>query len=1046
MNDSITPEQYARACEIVDQASALTDLARSGFLDEACSNDLVVRRYVDKMLSSASSTAADRFLAGTGPISFKPRFDGGKDLLLGERLGPYVVQERVASGGMGSVYRAVRIDDYRQTVAIKVIKPGMDSEIVLRRFDSERQVLADLRHPNIASLFDAGTTADGRPFFVMEFVDGKRITDFANERELDLGDRLRLFQSAAAAVHFANERNVLHRDLKPSNILVTFEGQVKLVDFGIAKVTRIHGPAESQDATGTIDQALTPDYASPEQWRNESLTPASDVYSLGVILFELLAGRRPLNLAGLSFNEIAQVVAESPRPMPSAVAALQAELPEKVALANDHGEEDIDRCRNAIRKFAGQLRGDLDMIVQMALRNEPERRYSSAEKLAKDIDRYLERLPVVARPDSWSYRAQKFVARHPLPVAGAILVAGSLVAGWFVSTAALAAVAVVGGFAGTAISLRRATLATQRSKRCVDNLRSLTITLLMGIEPRMQECQVSIELRRPLLDQASLSLDRLARVAEGNASLLEDVAWGFWQIATALGQPNAENCAAPREASIACKKSIELARRLIALNAESLQYQCLLIAAESLLIEIESTSGDTQNAFEAQLDLKKWIAHLFDKHPDVEWIEEAYLSSCRSMQRLLVLQGNAAEAKQQQAEIVELCRKRTERYPDRVFVWRALAVALQNMAMAHEGASEYEAATENITEARRLCEQLEGAGHPMTQLVTTLDAREIGIRRRQNPQAASITAAPLNTPVCETENNKSEFDHVVQANSQRELGFLHLQRGDADAAIDFFNASLDLLQERRGSQDKGVQAMFSMLYQGIAQAHEMKSDFAAAERASCLLVDYSRRLAAIDRSSSHAHLILFHAWTRYADMIRHQGARAEEELQYRDEALRIGHEWNNRRPEDPKWKCLAAEAKMQRAYTLSNLNRLAEATMAAREVFSECQSMLNFPADSFESHTFLSKIYYQANDIFGRAASVATVDRIERLFEARAYRLAGIAFLNNSIESGQLPEPVQSAHRNVIELWTSEVSRMQEELFTLTAGTPITQRSSALFR
>jgi serine/threonine-protein kinase len=333
--------------------------------------------------------------------------------LEGKVIGAYRLVRQIGAGGMGNVYLAERADgQFEQKVALKLIKLGLGSEEILKRFQSERQILARLQHPNIARLLDGGLAADGRPFFTMEFVEGKPIDQYCDQHQLTVDERLELFQTVCATVQYAHRNLVVHRDLKPSNILVTEDGAVKLLDFGIAKLL---GAGDDAPALTTLTQigqrVMTPEYASPEQVRGEPITTASDVYSLGVILYELLSGHRPHQLATRTPAEIEKLISTTEPKKPS-TAVNVSDKAETAATAA------ISLARNTQpEKLRRQLAGDLDNICLMALRKEPERRYQSVEQFLQDLMRHLQGLPVAARPSTVGYRAQKFVQRHKLGVA-----------------------------------------------------------------------------------------------------------------------------------------------------------------------------------------------------------------------------------------------------------------------------------------------------------------------------------------------------------------------------------------------------------------------------------------------------------------------------------------------------------------------------------------------------------------------------------------------------------------------------------------------------
>jgi serine/threonine-protein kinase len=358
-----------------------------------------------------------------------PTLAGGLPALEGRRLGAYRVIRELGRGGIGVVYLAVRDDaEFRKDVAIKVLQRGHESEDVVRRFRKERQILAALDHPYIAKLHDGGSTEEGAPYLVMEYVEGQAIDRYCDAGGLGVAARLDLFRKACEAVHFAHQNLVVHRDLKPANILVTADGNPKLLDFGIAKLLKPDVFATGFDPTQMDTRPMTPDYASPEQVRGEAITTASDVYSLGVILYELLAGRRPYRVRGRSFPEMVRIVCEE-TPARASLAVRQAEPRAPAGPGPPAPAEAVARARGTTpERLARQLRGDLDNIVGVAMRKEPARRYPSVEQLSEDVRRHLRGLPVAARADTVLYRSSKFVRRHRAGVALFVLLVVSLVA------------------------------------------------------------------------------------------------------------------------------------------------------------------------------------------------------------------------------------------------------------------------------------------------------------------------------------------------------------------------------------------------------------------------------------------------------------------------------------------------------------------------------------------------------------------------------------------------------------------------------------------
>ncbi|MEO6393456.1 MAG: protein kinase, partial [Pyrinomonadaceae bacterium] len=374
---------------------------RAPYLDECCGGDRTLRQEVETLLDAHSEL--DDFIE-------QPAFKVGDvfaqdDQQREKQFGSYRIIREIGVGGMGAVFLAERVDgEFEHQVAIKIIRQTMVDSDLARRFRRERQILASLNHPNIARLLDGGVTETGTPFLVMEYVKGEALTTFAQDQQLDLNARLHLFLDVCGAVAYAHRNLIVHRDLKPNNILVSSEGAPKLLDFGLAKL--LDGDLTSDVAeTQTGFRALTPAYASPEQFTGEAITTASDIYSLGTVFYELLTNERPFNFEGKNLEQIIRSISGSQPPLPSSVKQQDPKAP------------------------AAKLAGDLDNIALKALRKEPERRYQSAEQFADDVERYLNGRPVLARPSTFRYRAEKFVLRNRVAVATASLVVLAVLAG-----------------------------------------------------------------------------------------------------------------------------------------------------------------------------------------------------------------------------------------------------------------------------------------------------------------------------------------------------------------------------------------------------------------------------------------------------------------------------------------------------------------------------------------------------------------------------------------------------------------------------------------
>jgi eukaryotic-like serine/threonine-protein kinase len=421
-NQSIK-QRRIRIDRLLQEALERDERERSEWLAENTKDDPTLADDVQQLLRLFDES--EHFIGDTVSDFLEPlrpflEIDAPKAVFVfpeGTRIGPWRIDKLIGKGGIGEVYLAERSDgSYTKKVALKCIKRGMDSETILQRFRHERQILATLQHPNIATLFDGGLTHDGRPYLVMEYVDGIPIDRYCNEHKLGIEKRLKLFREVCHAVQYAHRNLVVHRDLKPSNILVADDGTVKLLDFGIAKLL----DEEDDGLTLTKIPVMTPVYAAPEQIRGEVISTAADVYGLGVVLYEVLTGYRPYKLStGSSLEAAGAIISQKPdRP---SVTVLKSLKKGNDALSNgERTTMDIADARGTNpEKLARRLRGDLDVIVMKALRKEPDRRYTSAEALMEDINRHLEGLPVTARKESAGYRISKFIRRNAVGVSGA---------------------------------------------------------------------------------------------------------------------------------------------------------------------------------------------------------------------------------------------------------------------------------------------------------------------------------------------------------------------------------------------------------------------------------------------------------------------------------------------------------------------------------------------------------------------------------------------------------------------------------------------------
>jgi serine/threonine protein kinase len=484
----LTPKRFQEIRDLFEAALERPPAEREQFVISTSGEDLELRAEVLQMLRAEAEPAGpidDPALAAFRPVTSEtqPADSLTSQGLEGRRIGQYLLQRCIGSGGMGTVYLATRDDDaFQKNVAVKVVTPPAGSLDLLRHFQRERQILATLDHPNIARLLDGGTTADGLPYLVMEYIEGQPIDEYCNERRLGIIERLKLFRVVCDAVHYAHQNLVVHRDLKPRNILVSSRGTVKLLDFGIAKLLSPEQENPTTALTRTAISALTPEYASPEQFKGEAITTAADVYSLGVVLYELLTGQRPYRLKSRVLHEIARVICEEDPTQPSAVVN-EGAAPESMNVLADGKPERLRR----------RLRGDLDNILLMALRKEPRRRYASVQQFDEDLKRHLEGIPVTARKSTFIYRAARFVRRHRMGVAASALFLMALAA----------AMAATSWFAYTAAIERRR--AEQRER----DTRQLAVDLLKDVDPVLRALPGSGAARGRVLSNATKILDNL---------------------------------------------------------------------------------------------------------------------------------------------------------------------------------------------------------------------------------------------------------------------------------------------------------------------------------------------------------------------------------------------------------------------------------------------------------------------------------------------------------------------------------------------------------
>ncbi|HJV61162.1 MAG TPA: serine/threonine-protein kinase, partial [Albitalea sp.] len=514
--DRSDAERWQQVKSLLAEALELPLQERRAFIEQAAQGDADLLAELSALAAAGAAvhTPLDTMPAEMAIDALRAR---AESTWIGRRVGAYRLLELIARGGMGQVYLAERADgQFQQQVAIKLMHDGLADSEQAARFRAERQILATLDHPHLAKLLDGGITDDGVPYFVMERVVGQPIDAYCRQRALPLEDKLRLFRTVCQVVHYAHQQGVVHRDLKPANILVTDQGVVKLVDFGIAK--RVDA---AQPATATAQRVMTLEYASPEQVRGQAITPASDIFSLGVVLYRLLTDGSPYPAATTgSGYELSKAICDTEPAPPS------------------QGAQRLSRRR---------LRGDLDAVVLMALRKEPQRRYASAEQLSDDLFRHLEGLPVQARRGAWSYRAGRFVLRHRTAV-GAALVANLV----------LVAVASIAVYEAVEANRQR-----ERAELHFANLRKLANVFIFDVHEAIRTLPGSTPARKLLADNALVYLKQLSADPRSDAGLRLELATGYRKVGDIQGRPFLANLGDPQGALASYEQGLSLLQALL---------------------------------------------------------------------------------------------------------------------------------------------------------------------------------------------------------------------------------------------------------------------------------------------------------------------------------------------------------------------------------------------------------------------------------------------------------------------------------------------------
>ncbi len=664
-------QRFRRVESIFSELLEIAPADRPAALDRACADDEALKREVASLLTAHAG--AGRFLAepATGGLAALADLPGQPDAGVGRRFGAYEAIERIGAGGMGAVYRARRRDDqFEKQVAIKVIHWWLDTSEILRRFERERRVLARLQHPNIAMLLDAGVTDDGAPYIVMEHVDGRPIDQHCACLNLSVDERLALFLSACDAVQAAHNNLIVHLDLKPGNILVTGDGLVKLVDFGIARLLESDSTDPAAPVTRTDRRAFTPAYAAPEQITGGPLTTSTDVYALGVILYELLTGVRPFRSGDDPSPSIEHEIRNTVPPAPSTAVATAATAP---------GADP----RHA-RRLGRRLAGDLDNIALMAMRKEPQRRYHSVKALADDVRRHLANATVLARPDTFSYRASRFLRRNRVPVAAAAAVFLALLAGL------------------VAVTWQAQETAAQRDRaqRRFGDLRALTNSLIADVDQNLANLPGATEARRAIVTQAVAYLDSLAAEAGEEPGLLAELASSYSQLGQLQRSFVGDDLGDTAAAIESHRKALALRERVLAARPDSAETHKSVAESHVLIGDMLRSQGDVAGASDHYRTSERHYAvtqgltgnDLLDRlhHRAVILIKLGIVESSR---------GHYDEAAAAYEEALAVNRSVLSQDPSRTVTRRNTAVTLEKLGDVAEARGDAQSAHDHYRQA-----------------------------------------------------------------------------------------------------------------------------------------------------------------------------------------------------------------------------------------------------------------------------------------------------------------------------------------------------------
>jgi non-specific serine/threonine protein kinase/serine/threonine-protein kinase len=762
----MTAQGWNRLKELFAEAQALDPAERPGFLDRTCGDDRELRAELESLLAAEQS--AESFLETPAADVLLGDVQAPAPSPLGRRFGAYRVLSEIGRGGMGVVYRAVRDDDaFHKEVALKLLHTDLESEFFEERFRRERRILASLEHPNIAGLLDAGADETGRLYCVMELVEGSPIDVHCRERGLGIAARIELVRTACGAVALAHSRLVVHCDLKPANHLVTADGTLKLLDFGIAKLLAPDptDPSPMAPATGWW---MTPEYASPEQVRGEPVTTATDVYALGVMLYELLTGRRPYDLGSRSAEEMLRAICEQEvtRPSQAVMRPLPADPSERTAMASPAGPPDGN-----LRRLRRSLEGDLDTIVLRAMAKDPGRRYTSVGQLSEDLRRHLSGLPIRARPDRLAYRAGKFLGRHRAASAATLL----------------AFVSLCGGLVATLQQARVARTERAVAERRFDEVRRLAGTFVFEIEKQVAELPGSTPVRKRIVEVGLEYLERLEREAGDDAALKTELAGAFERIAAVQGGVGVANLGDAEGAIASQRRAVALREAILLADPAALDARLSLASSHGTLGDLLGASGDREGQgreYDAALELRRAAA---TAAPDDPRVRRAVASSLWDSAQLRADEGDYDGALGGFEESLAIYRSLGEAPTATDADRRNLALGCKKVGAVRSVAGDPEGALEMLSAALVIDQERLAAnpGRTETMLDVSFDHGDLGyvlLELGQPRQAAAHygQAVDLRRTVSEVDPEDVRARDMLRSGRLRLAGALAAVIGDGE--------------------------------------------------------------------------------------------------------------------------------------------------------------------------------------------------------------------------------------------------------------------------